>query len=400
MLTAIQTTLKPKTFGKREQRLSNTLKTRVNVTLFKSQTPIYKVYPYISSTGKVTPIRLTLAYLPDSTTSSNNLALRPVFVSTSLDPRKYETNDGRIVFADSNEEMMQRLKHERSPFNSMVVSGTFGSANIPFDVKTWDNVEHNKHAMEFISKATVVANAPNLTDSVREKTFQDLYDQYLAKEQDLLTSGITVANSIIVANESGVQLTVTIGQNTHSQNDFFNSEKVFGNEHSMATFAPMTNEVYGSMRIGSSSYEGNWTYGLIENGATHSFSTVVNFFDFRNKMDTSPARLVIRDRFVPQEGQRSRSQVMQEFVQQNNAIAVYGAQLKIGLTELGGLTSIFSIEGDDLAYNKAQISSQDALVVSDVQDLDAEVLLDLNSMDNMVLQDQSDFLAQLEASGF
>lgn len=396
--TSVKTTLKPKTYGKRDQRLSNSLKTKVTVALFKSKKPVYKVLPYISASGKLTPVRLTLAHLSDSMTTNNNLASRPIFVSTSLDPRPYETNDNRVVFADSNEQMMLNLKHEQSPYNSFIVSGHFGSANIPFSIDTWDNVEHNKHALDFISKATAVANATNLTDAVRQKTFDTLYNEYMAKEQELLDKGIIVANSIIVAKESGIQLTTTIAQNTESRNDFFNAEKVFGNEHSLATYAPLTNEVYGSMKLSGSKSNGNWTYGLNETNGLSSFSTPVNFFDFRNKVDTSEARIVVRDRFQPNEGsnQRTRSQALDEFVQDNSVITIYGAQLRLGLTELGGLTSVFSLEGDDLTYTKTLMATQDTTALSDVTaDLDSEVKLDTSAMGDFVMTEDTDFLASI-----
>lgn len=396
--TSVKTTLKPKTYGKRDQRLSNSLKTKVTVALFKSKKPVYKVLPYISASGKLTPVRLTLAHLSDSMTTNNNLASRPIFVSTSLDPRPYETNDNRVVFADSNEQMMLNLKHEQSPYNSFIVSGHFGSANIPFSIDTWDNVEHNKHALDFISKATAVANATNLTDAVRQKTFDTLYNEYMAKEQELLDKGIIVANSIIVAKESGIQLMTTIAQNTESRNDFFNAEKVFGNEHSLATYAPMTNEVYGSMKLSGSKAHGNWTYGLNETNGLSSFSTPVNFFDFRNKVDTSEGRIVVRDRFQPNEGsnQRTRSQALDEFVQENSVITIYGAQLRLGLTELGGLTSVFSLEGDDLTYTKTLMATQDTTALSDVTaDLDSEVKLDTSVMGDFVMTEDTDFLASI-----
>ena len=396
--TSVKTTLKPKTYGKRDQRLSNSLKTKATVTLFKSKKPVYKVLPYISASGKLTPVRLTLAHLSDSLTTSNNLASRPVFVSTSLDPRPYETNDNRVVFADSNEQMMLNLKHEQSPYNAFVVTGSFGSANIPFSIDTWDNVEHNKHALDFISKATTVAKATNLTDAVRQKTFDTLYAEYMAKEQELLDKGIIVVNGIIVAKESGIQLMTTIAQNTESRNDFFNSTKVFGNEHSLATYAPMTNEVYGSMKLSGSKAHGNWTYGLNETNGLSSFSAPVNFFDFRNKVDTSEARIVVRDRFRPNEGsnQRTRTQALDEFVQENSVITIYGAQLRLGLTELGGLTSVFSLEGDDLTYTKTLMATQDTTALSDVTaDLDSEVKLDTSTMGDFVMTEDTDFLASI-----
>ena len=398
--TSVKTTLKPKTYGKRDQRLSNSLKTKVTVALFKSKKPVYKVLPYISASGKLTPVRLTLAYLSDSMTGSHTLASRPVFVSTSLDPRPYETNDNRVVFADSNEQMMLNLKHEQSPYNSFMVTGSFGSNNIPFSIDTWDNVGHNLHALDFISKATTVAKATNLTDAVRQKTFDTLYAEYMAKEQELIDKGLLVTNSIIIAKESGIQLTTTIAQNTESRNDFFNAEKVFGNEHSLATYAPLTNEVYGSMKITGSKAHGNWTYGLNETNGLSSFSTPVCFFDFRNKVDTSESRIVVRDRFQPNEGSnqrtRTRSQALDEFVQDNSVITIYGAQLRLGLTELGGLTSVFSLEGDDLTYTKTIMATQDNTVLSDVSmDLDTEVKLNTSSMGDFVVTEDTDFLASI-----
>lgn len=391
--SSIETTLKPKSYGKRDQRMSNSLKTRVTITLFKAQKPVFKIMPYISANGKMTPVRLTLAYLADSTTTNTNLASRPIFVSSSLDPHPYETSDNRIVFSDSNEEMLQQIKHDSSPWNAMTVTGNFGSANIPFDTKTWDNNEHNKHAIEFISKATAVANAKNLTDVVRQTTFDKLYAEYQAKEQELLDSGIIVPNSIIVAKDSGIQPTIALNQTVQSRNQFFNADKVLGHENSLATYAPITNVVYGAMRITDSTSAGNWNYGMIENNGLQSFSTSVNLFDFRNKIDTHEARIVMRDRFRAQEGQRTRSQALQEFIESNSTISVMDAELRLGLTELGGLTSIFSIEGDDITYTKAMAGAESP-VDNDVDfDMDQEV--EISTLEEFAIKDESDFLATL-----
>lgn len=384
-LTSVQTTLIPQAFGKRDQRLSNSLKTRVTVTLFKPQKPVYKVMPYISATGKLTPIRLTLAYLSDSVTGTPSLALRPVFVSTSLDPKPYTTNDNRIVYSDSNEHIMQLIKMDQSPYNAFNVSGNFGTAYIPKSAETWDNNKHNAHALVFIERATALANQPNITDSVRQQGFDKLYKEYLAVEQKLLADDIVVSNSIIVAQESGVQPVTTIHQNMHSRNDFLNADKVFGNENSLATFAPITNEVHGSMRLVDSKANGNWMYGLSENNGLSTYSVAVNFFDFRNKVDTTEARIVVRDRFAQnaESKQRTRSESLEDFVANNSAICLYDAKLKLAPTELGGLTSTFSLEGDNMTYTKAPIATQESILVD--ADVDESAELKLDSMDDFVI---------------
>lgn len=397
---AIETTLKPKSYGKREQRLSNALKVRTTLQLFKPYKNVFKVVPYISANGKVTPIRLTLMLLHDSTTSSQALASRPIFVSTSLDPNEYETRDGRTVYADSNEAMMKLLTAQDSPYNSTIVSGSFGTSNIPFDAKTWDNVAHNAHAVDFINKATAIANASNLTDSVKETSFKKIYDEYTAKEQELLDKGVIVSNAVVVANPSSVSPTVSLNQSVSSRNAFFDSEKVLGNENSLATFAPMINKVSGTMRISDASSHGNWEYGLSESNGVTSFSTAIHMFDFRNQLDATEARIVVRDRFKPAKGsnQRTRTQSLSEFVESNSLIEVYDAHLRVGMSELGGLSSVFSLEGDDLTYRAVHLGSQDSLVDNDVSvNLDAEVALDSLSMNTLNVDsfNEHDFLASL-----
>ena len=112
-----ETPIKPTRVGKRPASQTD-MKARGIVQLFKAEKQVQRIFPILAQNGTISFHEINLFYLMNSFTNNTSLAQRPVFVSTNLDPEQYTTRDNRIMFNDSNPDMIRNIFANNSSYNS------------------------------------------------------------------------------------------------------------------------------------------------------------------------------------------------------------------------------------------------------------------------------------------
>ena len=384
--------LRPPVYGKPERR--SNVATKVTLQLFKITTNTDRIIATLANNGTISFFLIKAMHLANSKTNNPTAALRPLMVSFPLDPKEYRTTrNNSIVYNNSTPEMAKVLFAQGSPFNSAIVKGSIASQYIPHFVTSketpelnWDNQAHNLHAKRLAVKLTEIGDL-NLTDADKSKAYKDAWDSYQKSEQDLIDKGILVPNMIVVADTDGLIPTVSVNQQMSSANKFFDSKSLFGNENSTATYAPLINEVSAVVAMSNTAVDpnSNWVYGrnsLSPDDATRSIqatSVEVYGYDFTNQKAPLPMRVVVTDTYTnvnAKEG-NTRSERFQDFSENNSQAEINNAELTLGFAT-GGLTSIFSIGGDNIYYRTH--TSSEIILDSRNLDMDKEVELDLGDL--------------------
>ena len=384
---SIKTSLVPVAYGKRQQRQAN-LKAKMTVQLFKDSEKVIRYIATLANNGTVSFYSLQLMRLANSLTNNASLAQRPVFVSTALDPREYPTRDNRIVYGDSNPQMVENFNASNSPYNSAIINGNVGTMLIPFTSKNddkdlvWDNNKHNQHVALLAKRLEIISNT-NTTESKKSEAFTKAWNEYQATELEMKEAGIIVPNSVIVAQDNGFVPGVTLHQTLVNNNQFFNGSKVFSNEDSRATYCPLINTISGIFEVTdtASDPKTEWTYGLnstnsnpnssAESTGIKRCSSEVIAYDFLNKKSAEPMRIVVSD-LLTTNSNTSRAQTFLNFTEENSMVQVTEATLSLGYA-LGGYTSIFSLEGNDISYTSYKNTTASSIGEATALDLDKEV---------------------------
>ena len=110
---SVATTLKPVVYGKRAPRQNN-LQVKSTLQLFRSSDKVIRYFATLAQNGTISFFSLQLFQLTNSYTNIPQQQSRPIFMSTALDPNQYTTKaDNRIVYNDSNTQMMINFNHAR-----------------------------------------------------------------------------------------------------------------------------------------------------------------------------------------------------------------------------------------------------------------------------------------------
>lgn len=319
---------------------SNIYKTRVNIQLFRAATDTYRVFAYFSNSGKIIPIVMRLATL-----RNGNSNPRPIFYSFSGDSGKRD--DGS--YSNSMPAMDSLIHQPASPYNSMIVTGSVTSALIPFD-KKWDNKLHNEHTFTLLRKAAAVASS-TMDEATKTKAYEKLWEEYQDAEAQLEKAGLLIENNIIVANT--LVPAITLSQVSASKNAFLDAEKVFNNPKSKATYAPLINSISATIKFTNSTADGNFVYGASDK----AFSASCDFFDYR--MNKVNGRIIMRG---------FRKDNFEDFTSRSTFARIEDASLRLGSTEHGGYSSIFSLEGD-FSYYQAELSDDEIGIEEEVAEI-------------------------------
>lgn len=320
---------------------SNIYKTRVNIQLFRAATDTYRVFAHLSNNGKIIPVVMRLATL-----RNGNSNPRPIFYSFSGDSGKRD--DGS--YSNSMPAMDSLIHQPSSPYNSMIVTGSVASALIPFD-KKWDNKLHNEHTFTLLRKAAAVANNTTIDEATKKKAFEKLWAEYEEEERKLIEADVLIENTIIVANE--LVPAITLSQVSASKNAFLDAEKVFNNPKSKATYAPLINSLSATIKLTNGYSDGSFVYGASEK----AFSASCDFFDYR--MNKVNGRIIMRG---------FRKDNFEDFTSRSTFARIEDASLRLGSTEHGGYTSVFSIEGD-FTYHSAELSDDEIGIEEEVAEI-------------------------------
>lgn len=391
-----KTPLRPSIFGKQERRAR--IGTKLTIQLFKPSTNVDRIIATMAVNGTVSFFLLKAMHVANSKTNNSSSALRPILLSIPLDPKEYEAGKNgngatRIVYNNSAPEMAKLLFSPKSPFNSAFVTGSIASQYIPHYISdkehpelNWDNRVHNNHAKVLAAELTAL-DSKNLTDADKAKAYETHWNNYQAAEKALIAKGILVANMIVVVDNEGLVPAVSINQESSSSNQYLDAKAVFGNENSTATYAPLLNQVHSIVDISDAAFDTNsdWVYGLNSlspEGSARNIqatSTEVYGYDFTNQKAALPMRVVVSDSYTNMNAKpgETRSERFLEFCEENTQAEISNAELSLGFAT-GGLTSIFSIGGDNITY-KAYTpagANQDAINLN----LDKEVELDLGDL--------------------
>lgn len=391
-----KTPLRPALFGKQERRAR--VATEVMLQVFKPSTNVDRIIATMSNNGVISFFLLKAMHVANSKTNNTSLSLRPILLSIPLDPKEYEAGKNgngatRIVYNNSAPHMAKLLFADKSPYNSAIVSGSIASQYIPHYISdkenaelNWDNRVHNNHAKVLAAELSAL-DSKNLTEADKAQAYETHWNNYQAAEKALIAKGILVPNMIIVVDNEGLVPTVSINQESTSSNQFLDSKTVFGNENSTATYAPLINKVHSIVDISDAAFDTNsdWVYGLNSlspEGSARNIqatSTEVYGYDFINQKAALPMRVVVSDSYTNMNAKpgETRSERFLEFCEENTQAEISNAELTLGFAK-GGLTSIFSLGGDNIVY-KAYTptgANQDAINFN----LDKEVELDLGDL--------------------
>lgn len=395
----VKSPLTPKAFGKPNRRMAN-MSAKAHLQVFKPKQTVDRLFATLATNGSISFFILKLVNLVDSYTSNTSAAMRPLFVSVALDPKQYETRQGRVSFNDSNPQMVSTMFQPKSPFNSALIKGSFTTNLIPCFINNkenpelnWDNVEHNKHTKRLVAVINKI-EAATLTEADKKNAYQKAWAEYQAKEKELLDKGIIVPNNILVANQNGIVPSLTVNQYTNSSNKFLDAETLFSNENSTATYAPIINTVDAVVKFTDNSIDehSNWVYGIntlnsgSEGRELKATSAEVNVYDFMNQLTTRPMRVVVQDTYVnvnAKEGD-TRSERFLEFTENNSQAMITDAQLFMGYTSLGGLTSTFSLQGESIYYKEHEMpntnQSEINVDLDGEQDIETDNLLEVDDI--------------------
>ena len=402
--TSVATTLKPVQYGKRAVRQNN-LQAKATIQLFRSAEKVVRYIATLANNGTVSFFQLQLMQVTNSYTNIPNQQTRPIFLSSALDPKMYTTNrDNRIVYNDSNTQMMANFNREGSPYNSVLVEANLGTMLIPFTSTgdnpelIWDNKKHNQHVAKLAMMLETV-NSKNVTEGIKQEAFKRAWDEYQATEKSLKEAGIIVPNQALVAIDSKIVPGITVHQYMSNSNQYFSGAALFESEHSRATYCPIINSIHGIFELTDTTNDPKteWTYGLkapvsnynntSNSSANTSTSETSNTdsnlgvkrcsaeaiaYDFISKKSAEPVRIVVSD--LVTNNRTSRAEIFNDFMKENSMIQVRDAELHLGFA-IGGYTSIFSIQGNDISYTSYKPNVSNGIDDSKLVDLDEEVTL-------------------------
>lgn len=355
----VQTSIKPKSFGKVERKQKLAMK--LTLQLFKSNNTLDRIIAHMSSTGSISFYLLRNMNLSNSVTTKQNLEMRPVLISVPLDVRSYTTAANRTNYSNSSKEMTKLLFHPQSPYNSAIVKGSLNEHYIPHYINNkdnpelnWNNEKHNVHAKELATVLSKIADL-NLTDADKDAAYTKAWTAYEQAEQNLINKGVLVSNQVVVVDQDGLIPIVSINQYSSSSNKFFDSKAIFGHENSQATYAPLLNKVSGVVSISDTALDSNtdWVYGISNLGESNlkATSKEVLGFNLYNEPMENPMRIIVTDTYGNKgvkEGD-TRSERFLDFCENQAFAEVSDAELQLGFSR-GGLTSIFTLTGDEITY--------------------------------------------------
>ena len=404
MFTSVATTLKPVQYGKRAVRQNN-LQAKATLQLFRSTEKVVRYMATLATNGTVSFFQLQLMQLTNSYTNIPQQQSRPVFMSTALDPKQYTTSrDNRIVYNDSNVQTMVNFNHKNSPYNSVFVDANLATMLIPYTSRDdnpdliWDNNKHNQHVAKLAQQLAVITSK-NVTENIQQDAFKRAWDEYQAVEMRLRDEGIIVPNQALVAMDSKVIPTVSVHQYMSNSNQYFSGPALFDSENSRATYCPTINTIHGVFELTDTTNDPKteWTYGLkaptsnYGNNSSSSNSTTGESstgeavsgvkrcsaeaiaYDFISKKSAEPVRIVVSD--LVNNNRVSRAETFSDFMKENSMIQVRDAELHLGFA-IGGYTSIFSIQGNDISYTSYKTNQNNGIEDGKLIALDEEVSLD------------------------
>ena len=411
--TSVATTLKPVVYGKRAVRQNN-LQAKATIQLFRSAEKVIRYIATLANNGTVSFFQLQLMQVTNSYTNIPNQQTRPIFLSSALDPKMYTTNrDNRIVYNDSNTQMMANFNRDGSPYNSVLVEANLGTMLIPFTSTgdnpelIWDNKKHNQHVAKLAQQLAVI-NTKNVTEGIKQEAFKRAWDEYQATEKSLKDAGVIVPNQALVAIDSKIVPGITVHQYMSNSNQYFSGAALFESEHSRATYCPIINSIHGIFELTDTTNDPKteWTYGLkapvsnynntgsntntANNSTSDSSTSDMNngvkrcsaeaiAYDFISKKSAEPVRIVVSD--LVTNNRTSRAEIFNDFMKENSMIQVRDAELHLGFA-IGGYTSIFSIQGNDISYTSYKPNNTNGIEDVKLAALDEEV----------TLSDTSDFI--------
>ena len=401
--TSVATTLKPVQYGKRAVRQNN-LQAKATIQLFRSAEKVVRYIATLANNGTVSFFQLQLMQVTNSYTNIPQQQTRPIFLSSALDPKMYTTTrDNRIVYNDSNTQMMANFNREGSPYNSVLVEANLATMLIPFTSTgdnpelIWDNKKHNQHVAKLAQQLAVI-NTKNVTEGIKQEAFKRAWDEYQATEKSLKEAGVIVPNQALVAIDSKIVPSITVHQYMSNSNQYFSSAALFESEHSRATYCPIINSIHGIFELTDTTNDPKteWTYGLkapvsnysnINSSSNTSTSDSSNTdsnlgvkrcsaeaiaYDFISKKSAEPVRIVVSD--LVTNNRTSRAEIFNDFMKENSMIQVRDAELHLGFA-IGGYTSIFSIQGNDISYTSYKPNNTNGIDDSKLVDLNEEVTL-------------------------
>lgn len=401
--TSVATTLKPVQYGKRAVRQNN-LQAKATIQLFRSAEKVVRYIATLANNGTVSFFQLQLMQVTNSYTNIPQQQTRPIFLSSALDPKMYTTTrDNRIVYNDSNTQIMANFNREGSPYNSVLVEANLATMLIPFTSTgdnpelIWDNKKHNQHVAKLAQQLAVI-NTKNVTEGIKQEAFKRAWDEYQATEKSLKEAGVIVPNQALVAIDSKIVPSITVHQYMSNSNQYFSGAALFESEHSRATYCPIINSIHGIFELTDTTNDPKteWTYGLkapvsnysnTNSTANTSTSETSNTdsnlgvkrcsaeaiaYDFISKKSAEPVRIVVSD--LVTNNRTSRAEIFNDFMKENSMIQVRDAELHLGFA-IGGYTSIFSIQGNDISYTSYKPNNTNGIDDSKLVDLNEEVTL-------------------------
>lgn len=384
-----KTKLAPQRYGKQESSGSNKRSTLI-LQLHKPTVDTeqkYRIQATVANNGIVSFQRLTLMNLSNSITNNTSMQNRPVFVSNSLDSSEYTSKDNKVMFGDSNHQVVKTFFHPENKMNSLIVKGSMTSALIPKD-NLWDNKEHNKHAYKLAVKLDTIDNS-NDVESNKSADIQKAYDDYLASENDLIEQGLLISNNIIVADINGLIPNLSLNQYSRSSNKLMDTKSQYSNKDSEATHVPILNVCNLIVNFTDNTDDPNtaYTYGMTKVTGTefNTYSTECFTYGFDNRMLSNPVRIVVNDLIY--KTKTSRAENFQNFKENNPSANIHNAQLVLA-PSLGGYTSTFSFESDNLQYSVHKDVTNNVNVISD----DLDNVMDFNLDDIEYTLDESDLV--------
>ena len=393
-----ETDIAPTQFGKQDNYQGNR-RAELILQLFKTgvvEERKFRIQATLSDKGIVSFQQLILMNLSNSVTNNTSMQNRPIFVSHALDPNRYETKAKakRIMYNDSNPQVVKTFFHPENKMNSLIVKGSITGALIPKD-NAWDNKLHNKHAFILAKKLETISES-NAVESEKSAKYQKAWDEYQAVEQSLIEQGLLVSNNVVVADINGLIPNQSLNQYSRSSNKFLDAKSQYSNENSEATFVPLLNIVNAIVDLTDTTSDPHtaYTYGMSGGSSDDSdtntgikrFSSVALAYGFNNQLVVNPIRVVVSDLIYNTKS--SRSENFMNFKEKNPSAIIRNGQLMLA-PSLGGYTSMFSIEGNNIQYsaykaetnNNSNVISDDFGTVDDL-DLNTDFVVDESYLDD------------------
>lgn len=225
---------------------------------------LVRMYLTISSEGNVSIHRLD-SFGMQTNQSLSGLSSLTAFVSTNMNEASFiPANNQKIrVYSDGNRGAIERLHEADAPYTSINLLGSVSNELIPSTL-AWNNTECNKHVMPTWLALKAVAANDTLIDEDRVTKFQEIWSQYQALEQQLITRQMLISSNIIAADVNSIRTDVATFQNTELNNKFLSASKIYGTDEYHASYAPNNNvllSVLKKLDISENELNG-YKYGL------------------------------------------------------------------------------------------------------------------------------------------